>query len=156
MEEKLVFSQIRELLDSCPYALSNIANISAYIYQVFPDLNWAGFYFIKNGILRLGPFQGRPACVEIDIQRGVCGAAVRTDRVFRVDNVHSFPGHIACDEKSRSELVIPIHVNGIVFGVLDLDSPLYSRFSDEDEKLFTGIVSLLEAFLESNPIPAFF
>lgn len=113
-------------------AIANMANVSALLWQALPDLNWAGFYRFDGTELVLGPFQGRAACIRIALDRGVCGAAARTGLTQRIDDVHAFPGHIACDAASRSELVVPITVDGALIGVLDLDSPLPSRFTPAD------------------------
>ena len=120
------------LVAGVPHLIANLSNLSALIHQTLPDLNWAGFYLLEGETLILGPFQGTPACIEIPVSRGVCGAAVREDRPQLVPDVHAFAGHIACDCASRSELVIPLHQNGRVVGVLDLDSPLPARFDEAD------------------------
>lgn len=116
-----------------PDPIANMANAAALIWEVLPDLNWAGFYRNVDGTLVLGPFQGRPACIRIPFGRGVCGAAAETLAVQRIDDVHAFPGHIACDAASRSELVVPIVKDGRPIAVLDLDSPTPARFTAEDE-----------------------
>ena len=115
--------------------VANAANLSALIYHTLADVNWAGFYFLKGDELVVGPFQGKPACVTIPLTRGVCGAAARTGQVQRVADVRAFPGHIACDADSRSELVVPLIADGRVRGVLDLDSPRPDRFGEEEEAL---------------------
>jgi GAF domain-containing protein len=122
-----------------PDPIANMANASALIWETLPDLNWAGFYRNVDGELVVGPFQGRPACIRIPFGTGVCGAAAATRQVQRIDDVHAFPGHIACDAASASELVVPIIRDGELLGVLDLDSPTPARFSDEDE---AGCVAL--------------
>lgn len=114
-------------------AIANMANAAALIYETLPDLNWAGFYRNVEGELVLGPFQGRAACIRIPFGKGVCGAAASTLKVQRVDDVHAFPGHIACDSASASELVVPIVRDGVLLAVLDLDSPSKARFDAEDE-----------------------
>jgi L-methionine (R)-S-oxide reductase len=116
-----------------PDAVANMANIAALIWQFLPDLNWAGFYRMISGELVLGPFQGRTACIRIAVGRGVCGTAVAEARTQRVEDVHAFPGHIACDAASASEIVVPIFKGGAVVAVLDLDSPLPSRFNQVDQ-----------------------
>ena len=142
---RLLGGQLAALMEGERDALANLANASALIYQALPDLNWAGFYLYKQGMLVLGPFQGMPACVRIPLSRGVCGAAARERRTQVVGDVHAFPGHIACDGASRSELVLPIHSpSGRVCGVLDLDSPLENRFTEEDAAGLGEIVRLLE------------
>ena len=113
-------------------AVANMANVAALCWELLPDLNWAGFYRMVEGELVLGPFQGRAACIRIALGHGVCGTAAATARTQRIDDVHAFPGHIACDAASASELVVPIVVAGAVVGVLDLDSPTPSRFTPED------------------------
>ena len=124
-----------------PDAIANMANVAALIWESLPDLNWAGFYRNVDGELVLGPFQGRPACIRIPFGKGVCGAAAETLEVQRVEDVHDFPGHIACDAASSSELVVPIVRDGKLIAVLDLDSPTPSRFTEEDE---AGCVALGE------------
>ena len=118
------------LLDGESDVIANLANASALIYDVLPDINWAGFYFVKGGELVLGPFQGKPACVRLKIGKGVCGTAVVEDRTIVVADVHEFAGHIACDSASKSEIVVPLRKNGEIVGVLDIDSPLSNRFAD--------------------------
>ncbi|CAO1653303.1 GAF domain-containing protein [Parasphingorhabdus sp. NYA22] len=130
------------LVDGEPDAIANMANISALIWQYVPGLNWAGFYRVIDDELVLGPFQGKTACIRIAIGAGVCGAAAATGEVQRVADVHAFPGHIACDADSRSELVVPVLKDGAVIAVLDLDSPLPDHFRPEDE---AGIARLIEA-----------
>jgi L-methionine (R)-S-oxide reductase len=114
-------------------AIANMANVSALIWQAMPDLNWAGFYRFDGRELVLGPFQGKAACIRIALDKGVCGAAARTLETQRVEDVHAFPGHIACDAASRSELVVPVVHEGRLIGVLDLDSPLPARFTEADQ-----------------------
>ncbi|WEM43989.1 GAF domain-containing protein [Photobacterium sp. DA100] len=121
--------------------IANMSNISALLAMELEDINWVGFYILKGDQLVLGPFQGKPACVRIPVGRGVCGTAIAENRVQRVADVHQFEGHIACDAASNSEIVIPFSVKGELFGVLDIDSPILSRFSQSDED---GLVSLLE------------
>ncbi|MGC9953931.1 MAG: GAF domain-containing protein [Rhizomicrobium sp.] len=127
-------------------AIANAANLSALIWQILPDLNWAGFYFLKGRELVLGPFQGRPACVRIAMGTGVCGAAAAGQTIL-VPDVHRFPGHIACDAASNSELVVPLFADGRVIGVLDLDSPLFGRFDEADA---TGIETLARLWVEAS------
>lgn len=130
-----------------PHLVANLANASALLYEHMEDLNWAGFYLEKEGKLVLGPFQGKVACVEIEWGKGVCGTAAETDEVQLVPNVHEFAGHIACDSASNSEIVIPIHKDGRVFGVLDIDSPLFSRFDETDKVGLSEFVRILEEAL---------
>ncbi|MFS8111456.1 GAF domain-containing protein [Rhizobium jaguaris] len=126
--------QLQALLEGETDPIANAANTSALIYQMLPDLNWAGFYFLQSDDeLVLGPFQGKPACVRIAVGRGVCGTAVEKEQSILVADVHAFPGHIACDAASRSELVVPLFQDGQVFGVVDLDSPLAGRFDADDQ-----------------------
>ena len=138
-------SSAAALVDGEPDAIANMANIAALIWQFVPGLNWAGFYRVVDGELVLGPFQGKTACIRIAIGAGVCGAAAASGLVQRVADVHAFPGHIACDAESRSELVIPISRNGSVIAVLDLDSPLPDHFGPADE---SGLVKLVGAIAD--------
>jgi L-methionine (R)-S-oxide reductase len=140
-------AQLASLLAGERDLIANAANFSALVFHSLPDLNWAGFYFVKGDQLVLGPFQGRPACVRIEIGKGVCGTAAAKRVTTIVPNVHEFPGHIACDSASNSEIVIPLIESERLIGVLDLDSPLYGRFDDEDENGLNRLVSL---FLEST------
>jgi GAF domain-containing protein len=130
-----------------PDAIANMANAAALIWESVPGLNWAGFYRNVGGELVLGPFQGRAACIRIPFGKGVCGAAAATLQVQRVDDVHEFPGHIACDAASNSELVVPIVRDGVLVAVLDLDSPDTGRFDAEDEAGFVALGAILEAAL---------
>jgi GAF domain-containing protein len=124
--------QLAALLDGETDGLANSANMAALLYEALPDLNWAGFYFMRGRELVLGPFQGKVACVRIALERGVCGTAARERRIVVVPDVHAFPGHIACDAASRSEIVVPLLVQGKLLGVLDLDSPVPARFDEAD------------------------
>lgn len=146
----LLKSQLEALTKNVPYEIANFANASALIWQALPDINWAGFYFMHDGALVLGPFQGKPACIRIAVGRGVCGTAVAEDRTQLVPDVHQFPGHIACDCASNSEIVVPIHKGGKVYGVLDIDSPLFDRFSAEDQRGLESLVAALETMLEGG------
>ena len=130
-----------------PYETANLANASALLWEHLPDLNWAGFYKMTDGKLVLGPFQGKTACIEIEIGRGVCGTAVAENKTQLVYDVHQFPGHIACDCASNSEIVVPIQVNGKIWGVLDIDSPVIGRFSEEDKTGLEEFVKILEKVL---------
>jgi GAF domain-containing protein len=130
-----------------PDAVANMANVAALIWETLPDLNWAGFYRNVDGELVLGPFQGRPACIRIPFGKGVCGAAAETLQVQRVEDVHAFPGHIACDAASVSELVVPIVREGKLVAVLDLDSPTPARFTEEDEAGCAAVAELLAKVL---------
>lgn len=120
-----------------------LANTSAIINQLFPNINWVGFYLYKNNILKLGPFQGKPACIEIKLENGVCGWSARNKKSIIVNNVHEFEGHIACDSASNSELVIPIIIDNVLYGVLDIDSPLYNRFSDCDLQIMEDVIKII-------------
>ena len=140
--------QVSGLLTEEPYYVAAMSNISSVLKDALPDINWAGFYILRSGRLVVGPFQGKPACIHIGIGSGVCGCCVRQDRTIAVADVHTFPGHIACDSASNSEIVIPIHCGGRVAAVLDIDSPLLDRFSEEDRTGLERIVSLMEKMLE--------
>ncbi|AOB33131.1 diguanylate cyclase [Bordetella sp. H567] len=143
-----LIEQARGLLAGEHDRIANAANFSALVYQSLPDLNWAGFYFYDGTELVVGPFQGKPACVRIALDRGVCGAAASQRRTQLVPDVHAFPGHIACDAASRSEIVVPLVRGGELIGVWDVDSPLPGRF-DEDDR--AGMEALCEVFLASLP-----
>lgn len=145
---ELLNNQLKAITDNVPHLIANLANASALLYQTLPDINWAGFYILNDDILILGPFQGKPACIEIPVGKGVCGTAVETDTVQCVKNVHEFPGHIACDSQSNSEIVIPLHKDNKIWGVLDIDSPILSRFSEEDIAGLNLFVSTIEQFIE--------
>lgn len=136
--------QLNALIHGVPHQTANLSNAAALLYHTLPDLNWAGFYLMENGVLVLGPFQGKPACIEIQVGRGVCGTAVAEDRTQLVADVHQFPGHIACDCASNSEIVIPIHAGGQTVGVLDIDSPCIGRFTEEDREGLEEFVRILE------------
>lgn len=144
---KLLCEQLRALTEGVPYAVSNLANASALLYQTLPDLNWAGFYLYEHKKLILGPFQGKTACIEIPIGKGVCGTAAQKGETVVVEDVHQFPGHIACDGASNSEIVIPLYVRGELFGVLDIDSPLLCRFSEHDRDGLEQFAKQLEQTL---------
>lgn len=139
--------QARALLAGERDRIANAANLSALVYSALPGLNWVGFYFYDGAELVVGPFQGLPACVRIPLERGVCGAAARTRQTQRVDDVHAFPGHIACDAASRSELVVPLYRGETLVGVFDLDSPTPSRFDADDQR---GLETIAAIFLESS------
>lgn len=139
-------AQARALIQGEPDRVANAANLAALVYHALPDLNWAGFYFYDGTELVVGPFQGLPACVRIALDKGVCGAAARTRQTQRVADVEAFPGHIACDAASRSELVVPLVRQGALVGVFDLDSPRLNRFDEDDQQ---GVEAIAQAFLES-------
>jgi GAF domain-containing protein len=141
-----LLEQARALLHGERDRIANAANLSALVYHALPDLNWVGFYFHDGTELVVGPFQGLPACVRIPLDKGVCGAAARTRQTQRVEDVNAFPGHIACDSASRSELVVPLYQGDVLLGVFDLDSPIPARFSVEDQQ---GLEAIARAFLES-------
>ena len=145
--EKLV-AQLEALTLDVPYETANLANAAALIWQELPDINWAGFYKMIDGVLVLGPFQGKPACIRIPVGRGVCGTAVAENKTQLVYDVHQFPGHIACDCASNSEIVIPIRVKGEIWGVLDIDSPYVGRFTEADRAGLEGAAAVLEKVLE--------
>lgn len=136
--------QLTSLLDGVRDEITNLANTAALLNEHLADINWVGFYIMKDGCLHLGPFQGKTACVRIPVGRGVCGTAVEKNETIRVEDVHQFPGHIACDSASRSEIVIPIHMNGTIYGVLDIDSPFEGRFTPEDRQGLECLVEILE------------
>ena len=139
-------AQARALLQPRFGWLSNAANLSALIFNTLPDLNWAGFYILDGNILRLGPFQGKPACTEITLGKGVCGTAAAEQKILVVPDVHQFAGHIACDSASKSEIVIPLIVGGKLWGVLDIDSPILACFDETDR---AGLEELARIFVET-------
>ena len=141
--------QLEALFAGEPDCIANAANMAALLYDVLPELNWAGFYFLRaGGELVLGPFQGKPACVRIAAGRGVCGAAAAGRKTILVPDVHEFPGHIACDAASRSEIVVPLIRHGAIEGVLDLDSPVVARFDEEDQAGLERLAALYVAATE--------
>ena len=137
-------AQVAALTEGIPYEVANLANASAAIWEAMADINWAGFYKMVDGILGLYPFQGKSACIRIPVGKGVCGTAVAEDKIQLVEDVHQFPGHIACDSASNSEIVLPIHKDGAVWGVLDIDSPYVGRFTEEDKEGLRKVVAVLE------------
>jgi len=143
-------SQLRSLLEGERDFIANAANCAALLYHSLPDLNWAGFYLYKEGELVLGPFQGNPACVRIALGKGVCGCAAQLKQTVVVENVHEFPSHIACDSASNSEIVVPLIKNEQLIGVLDIDSPVFARFDEEDAK---NLTELAEIFVELSNEP---
>ena len=147
---QLMNKQLFALIHNVPHRIANLANAAALLYHSMEGLNWAGFYLLEKGILVLGPFQGKHACIEIAVGRGVCGTAVAEDRTQLVHDVHQFPGHIACDSASNSEIVIPIHMDGQIIGVLDIDSPLIGRFTEEDRAGLEEFVHILETEIWSK------
>ena len=147
MDYKLLCAQLKALTEDVQNPISNLSNAAALLWQELGDINWAGFYKMEGGILVLYPFQGKTACTRIAVGKGVCGTAVAEDRTQLVPDVHRFPGHIACDCASNSEIVVPIHVNGEIWGVLDIDSPSLNRFTEEDRKGLEAFVKILEEIL---------
>ena len=144
-----LLAQARSLFEGEREALANSANLAALLYHALPELNWAGFYWMKGGELVLGTFQGKPACVRIALGKGVCGSAASARETILVRDVEAFPGHIACDSASRSEIVVPIIRADRVLGVLDLDSPVLSRFDAEDQR---GLEAIVAAFIASTDL----
>ena len=144
MDYNALIAQVKALTEGVPYEIANLANVSAAIWQEMENINWAGFYLMQQGKLVLGPFQGKPACIEIAVGKGVCGTAVQEKKTVLVEDVHAFPGHIACDSASNSEIVVPIFKNGEVYGVLDIDSPYLARFTREDQQGLEELVRTLE------------
>ena len=145
-------SQLHALIDGIPHKTANLANASALLYHTLDDLNWAGFYLMENGKLVLNAFQGKPACIEIKVGKGVCGTAVLKKETLVVSNVHEFPGHIACDSTSNSEIVIPIYDRDhrCILGVLDIDSPIVNRFDDIDKAVVFKIKNMSGYLLEQG------
>ena len=141
-------AMLASIIEGIPYTMTNLANASALLNEKLENINWVGFYTIKDGKLVLGPFQGKVACTIIPIGKGVCGTVAATDSTQLVPDVHKFAGHIACDSASNSEIVIPLHRNNAVFGVLDIDSPLFDRFSKQDKEGLEQFARILEKSLE--------
>lgn len=142
-----IFLEFASLLNNDSFEISILANTSAFLNQYLDDINWVGFYILKDDYLLLGPFQGKVACTKIKVGNGVCGSAVQREETLVVSDVHQFPNHIVCDLESKSEIVIPIFVNNQVYGVLDLDSPSMARFKDTDKVFLEKIVKILEQHL---------
>ena len=145
---RILIAQLEALSESSKNYIPLLSNASALIFENLKDLNWAGFYLVKDDALLLGPFQGKVACVNIAKGKGVCGTAFEKDETQLVKNVHEFPGHIACDSASNSEIVVPIHSGGRVVAVLDIDSPLLERFDEEDREGLEAFVKKLEELIE--------
>ena len=143
----LLKQQLQALVAGVPYPVANMANASALLNQALADINWVGFYLREGDKLVLGPFQGKTACIEIPFGRGVCGTAAAKDETQLVKDVHQFPGHIACDSASNSEIVVPIRVGGEIWGVLDIDSPNFGRFTEADREGLEAFVGILEKVL---------
>ena len=144
MDYELLCAQVRAFAGADGWYVPLLANVAALIYDAMEDLNWAGFYIMRGGKLVLGPFQGKVACIHIPVGKGVCGTAVAQDRTQLVPDVHAFPGHIACDSASNSEIVVPIHSGGAVVAVLDIDSPSLGRFSDAERMGLEAVVKVIE------------
>lgn len=146
MDNELIRRQLSALLEKADAPVSALANASAFLFDAMRDVNWLGFYLLRGDTLILGPFQGKPACVSISVNAGVCGAAIRQNATLRVPDVHAFAGHIACDAASNSELVVPlIDGDGAPFGVLDVDSTLFGRFSEQDQALLEDCAAIVSA-----------
>ncbi|MEC3885016.1 GAF domain-containing protein [Halobacillus sp. HZG1] len=143
----LVIKQLKALIEDEPDQIANLSNASSLLNQFLDDVNWVGFYLWKEDQLVLGPFQGLPACVRIPSGKGVCGTAVADNEVQRIEDVHAFPGHIACDAASQSEIVVPILKDGEIFGVLDIDSPSKGRFDEVDEEKLVEFVQTLQKYI---------
>jgi len=144
---QILNAQLSALIGGVPHRTANLANAAALLYHTLDGLNWAGFYLLEGDTLVLGPFQGRPACIEIPVGRGVCGTAVAEGSTQLVPDVHQFPGHIACDSASNSEIVVPVRAGRKIVGVLDIDSPRLGRFTEEDRRGLEAFVGILEAEL---------
>ena len=149
---ELVSQQLFALTDGIPYEVANLANASALLWQEMPEINWVGFYKMEGGQLVLYPFQGKPACIEIPLGKGVCGTAAAQGKTQLVPNVHDFPGHIACDSASNAEIVVPLWKNGEVWGVLDIDSPTVGRFTEADQDGLEQVAKVIEEVLQNNGI----
>jgi GAF domain-containing protein len=141
---KSMLAQLDALVRDVPHPVADYANASALLFETMEDINWAGFYFLEGETLVLGPFQGKTACIEIPVGRGVCGTAAARNETQLVYDVHQFPGHIACDSASNSEIVVPLRRDGAVYGVLDIDSPLIGRFTQADREGLEAVARLLE------------
>ena len=144
MDSNMLLQQADGIIEEEPWYVAAMSNLSALIMESFDNLNWAGFYLFQDGKLVVGPFQGKPACIHIPVGRGVCGTALAEGQMQVVPDVHLFPGHIACDSASESEIVIPIHQGEKIMAVLDIDSVVKNRFSEEDAAMLSGLVQLME------------
>lgn len=144
---EMLNSALTGMLGDSTYNITLLANTSALLFNTLPEVNWVGFYLLEGNELLLGPFQGLPACTQIEIGKGVCGTSVNENRTIRVQDVHSFPGHIACDGNSNSEIVIPVFLNDKIYAVLDIDSPITNRFDEVDQVELENIVHILEKHL---------
>ena len=143
----LLIQQLQAITDGVPHKIANLANTAALLWEALEDINWVGFYLREGDTLVLGPFQGKVACIEIPMDRGVCGSAATLGKTVRVEDVHAFPGHIACDSASNSEIVIPLLRDGHVVGVLDIDSPFLSRFTPDDQLGLEAVARVIETFI---------
>ena len=150
MDYDLLCAQLAALAEADGWYVPLLSNASALLYDALKDVNWAGFYVLRDGRLVLGPFQGRVACIHIPMGKGVCGTAAQRDETLLVPDVHAFPGHIACDSASNSEIVVPIHKNGEIVAVLDIDSPAFNRFTDEDRAGLEAFVKVLERAMKTE------
>lgn len=146
----MLTKQLESLIEDEHHLIAILSNTSALINDTLDQVNWVGFYLIEDNELILGPFQGRPACVHIEIGKGVCGTAVSENATQRVSDVHQFPGHIACDANSKSEIVIPIHINNEIIGVLDIDAPIKDKFTKDDQEGLEQVVQILEKQLNQS------
>ena len=144
--KNLIYEQIKTITENEKDLIANLSNISACLNENLTDINWVGFYLMKEGELVLGPFQGKVACIRIPVGKGVCGSAVSERKILRIDDVHQFKGHIACDSASNSEIVLPIYKHDEIVAVLDIDSPSFNRFSEEDEKILSEITDYISEF----------
>ena len=147
MNYPLMLQELEALVEGVPHKTANLANAASLLYNSLEDINWAGFYLMEGEILVLGPFMGKPACSEIALGKGVCGTAAGQNRTQLVYDVHKFPGHIACDSASNSEIVVPLRKDGRVIGVLDIDSPSIGRFNDEDKEGLEKFAAIVEKLL---------
>ena len=147
MDKHLFLSQLEALIQDEPNKIANLSNASAFLNQILDNINWVGFYLMENGELVLGPFQGKVACVHIPVGKGVCGTAVKEKKTQLVKNVHEFLGHIACDGASNSEIVVPIFKDDEVIGVLDIDSPKFERFDEQDQDFLEDVVKIIEKYV---------
>lgn len=147
-----ILKQVSSIIDDEPDIIANMANMSALLFECLNDVNWVGFYRVVSGELVLGPFQGKVACIRIPFDKGVCGAAVTVKQTMRIANVHEFSGHIACDSNSNSEIVIPLIINGEVMAVLDIDSPVYDRFDENDQTGLEKIINVFENIIIKNGV----
>lgn len=146
--DRIVAAQARALMEGEKDEIAILANLSALLNESMDDINWVGFYLYKDDHLILGPFQGKPACIHLYPGKGVCSHALETKEITVVDDVHAFPGHIACDAASQSEVVLPLYIDGIPYGVLDIDAPILARFKQEDVTVLKEIVDDLQSYLE--------